>query len=102
MASAPARLRLIKLVHTITWAFFASCIVAIPALAWTGHFGPALLFIGIVAIEVLVVAVNAWHCPLTPVAARYTTDRRPNFDIYLPEWRPGTTRRSSALSMQRA
>ncbi len=24
-------------------------------------------------------------CPLTPIAARYTNDRRPNFDIYLPE-----------------
>ena len=24
--------------------------------------------------------------PLTAVAARYTDDRRANFDIYLPEW----------------
>ena len=23
-------------------------------------------------------------CPLTPLAARYTDDRRDNFDIYLP------------------
>jgi hypothetical protein len=23
---------------------------------------------------------------LTGIAARYTPDRRPNFDIYLPEW----------------
>jgi len=29
---------------------------------------------------------NKWRCPLTSVAARYTSDRRPNFDIYLPEW----------------
>jgi hypothetical protein len=28
------------------------------------------------------------QCPLTGVAARYTDDRRPNFDIYLPEWLP--------------
>jgi hypothetical protein len=26
------------------------------------------------------------HCPLTAVAARYTAERRPNFDIYLPAW----------------
>ena len=32
------------------------------------------------------VAVNRWQCPLTAVAARYTDDRRDNFDIYLPEW----------------
>jgi hypothetical protein len=25
-------------------------------------------------------------CPLTDVAAKYTSDRRANFDIYLPEW----------------
>ena len=31
-------------------------------------------------------ALNKWSCPLTAVAARYTEDRRPNFDIYLPEW----------------
>jgi hypothetical protein len=26
------------------------------------------------------------RCPLTDLAARYTVDRRPNFDIYLPNW----------------
>jgi hypothetical protein len=80
------RLRLIKTVHTIAWAFFVACIAAIPALAFAGRFALALLFIGIVAVECVVVAVSGWHCPLTPIAARYTDDRRPNFDIYLPEW----------------
>ena len=28
----------------------------------------------------------AMRCPLTDVAARYTSDRRDNFDIYLPLW----------------
>ena len=32
----------------------------------------------------MVLAINRWTCPLTGVAARYTTDRSPNFDIYLP------------------
>jgi hypothetical protein len=35
---------------------------------------------------VVVLALNKWRCPLTALAARYTTDRRANFDIYLPEW----------------
>jgi hypothetical protein len=26
------------------------------------------------------------RCPLTGIAARYTDDRRDNFDIYLPPW----------------
>ena len=40
----------------------------------------------IVSIEVAVLAVNRWRCPLTAVAARYTDERRDNFDIYLPVW----------------
>ena len=30
--------------------------------------------------------LNRWSCPLTAVAARYTPDRRANFDIFLPLW----------------
>jgi hypothetical protein len=41
---------------------------------------------GVVFLEVLILAFNEWRCPLTPVAARYTSDRRDNFDIFLPEW----------------
>jgi polyferredoxin len=76
----------IKLFHTVIWAFFAACIIAIPIVALAREFTWALVIIGIVLIEVLVILLNAWACPLTAVAARYTTDRRDNFDIYLPEW----------------
>jgi hypothetical protein len=79
-------LRTVKLVHTIVWAFFASSIAAIPVLAAAGRYPPAFIFIGIVFLEVLVLLLNRWRCPLTNVAARYTDDRRDNFDIYLPEW----------------
>ncbi|HXI91050.1 MAG TPA: hypothetical protein VNO24_13620 [Blastocatellia bacterium] len=78
-------LRAVKLVHTAVWAFFASCILAIPVLAWRANYGYASLLIGIVFVEVLVLVLNDWRCPLTPAAARYTDDRRDNFDIYLPE-----------------
>ena len=76
----------VKLVHTIIWAFFAGCIVAIPILALRGYLGWASVFCGVVFIEVLVLLFNGWRCPLTPIAARYTSDRRDNFDIFLPEW----------------
>jgi hypothetical protein len=79
-------LRTIKLAHTVVWAFFASSIVAIPVLAATGAYRPAFIFIGIVFVEVLVLVINGWRCPLTDIAARHTSDRRDNFDIYLPEW----------------
>ena len=81
-----SRLVTIKVAHTLVWAFFAASIFAIPYCAWRGHFGAAAILIGIVMAEVVVLAVNRWSCPLTNVAARYTDDRRDNFDIYLPEW----------------
>lgn len=81
-----AALRRVKVVHTIAWAFFAGCIVALPAAAWRGDFRAALVLIAIVLVEVLVLVANGWRCPLTGVAARYTSDRRDNFDIYLPLW----------------
>ena len=42
--------------------------------------------IDIVLIEVVVLILNRWRCPLGSLARRYTDDRRGNFDIYLPEW----------------
>ena len=80
------RLRAIKTLHTVVWAFFAGCIAAIPVLAWREELRLAAVFIAVVAVEVLVLVANRMSCPLTPVAARYTDDRRDNFDIYLPEW----------------
>lgn len=85
-ARAASSLRLIKIVHTVVWAFFAGCIVAIPILGWRGELRTATVLIAVVAVEVLVLAVNRWSCPLTPMAARFTDERRDNFDIYLPEW----------------
>ncbi len=77
---------MIKVVHTLVWAFFAACIFAIPVFAWRGQFHAAAILIGVVFLEVMVLVVNSWRCPLTNVAARHTDDRRDNFDIYLPEW----------------
>ena len=76
----------IKLLHTIAWAFFAGCILAIPVAAWMGRFRHVVVLVGIVLIEVGVVIANGMRCPLTGVAARYTDDRRDNFDIFLPLW----------------
>lgn len=80
------RLFTIKLLHTVVWAFFAGCILAIPLASWQGHHATAAALIAVVALEVLVLAFNKMNCPLTSVAARHTSDRRANFDIFLPEW----------------
>jgi len=80
------RLEAIKLAHTVIWAFFAACILAVPWYTWTGRFGRAFGLIAIVTVEVVILVLNRWRCPLTDVAARYTEKRRDNFDIYLPLW----------------
>lgn len=82
----PAALIAIKVAHTTVWAFFVACIVAIPWTAWRGQHRAAAWLAAIVAIEVAVLAFNGWRCPMTSVAARYTDERRENFDIYLPVW----------------
>lgn len=84
--TTPAALRAVKIVHTFAWALFAGCIVAIPIVAWRKDFIAAMALIAVVLVEVLVLVTNRFRCPLTDVAARYTDDRRDNFDIYLPLW----------------
>jgi len=81
-----ATLRIVKIVHTLAWAVFAGCIFAIPMLAWIGEFQLVVIAAALVIGETTVLALNGWRCPLTGVAARYTDDRRDNFDIYLPVW----------------
>jgi len=84
--SGPAALQAIKIVHTIVWAFFVACILWVPLLAWQRDIERAAWVIGLVMIEVGVLAANRFTCPLTDLAARYTSDRRANFDIFLPVW----------------
>jgi hypothetical protein len=86
MASAIRALRVVKLAHTAIWAFFVACILAVPVLGWGRNYAWAGVFAGFVLVEVLVLGLNKWRCPLTSIAARFTTDRRDNFDIYLPVW----------------
>jgi hypothetical protein len=83
---SPRPLRLIKLLHTIVWAVFAGAILAIPIAAGAGKFEWVGALTLLVMVEVVVLALNGLHCPLTGIAARYTHDRRANFDIYLPLW----------------
>ena len=77
---------LIRLGHTIAWALFAGCILALPIAAFARRFEQAAWLITAVMLEITVLAFNRWACPLTAVAARYTSARQPNFDIFLPLW----------------
>lgn len=86
MTSRDAALRRINVLHTVVWAFFAGCILAIPVMSWRRSHGAVLVLVLVVLVECLVLLANRWSCPLTTVAARYTDDRQDNFDIYLPLW----------------
>jgi len=86
IASNSQALRRIKILHTVVWALFVACILGIPIASWRGRYGLAAGLAAIVSGEVFVLLANKWRCPMTRVAARYTDDRRDNFDIYLPEW----------------
>ena len=87
MASRNGRsLAWVKTAHTLVWAFFAGCIVAIPIASLLDRHSLAAWLAAAVLVEVAILAFNRMRCPLTAVAGRYTTDRRPNFDIFLPEW----------------
>ena len=68
-ASRADALRIVKCVHTIAWAFFASCILAIPLAALRGEFVFALVLVGVVCVEILVLMLNGMHCPLTNVSS---------------------------------
>ncbi|HLZ49822.1 MAG TPA: hypothetical protein VKP61_03660 [Candidatus Acidoferrum sp.] len=68
------------------WLFFVACIVAIPIAAQLRRFRWAAALTALVLVECVVLAANHFRCPLTDLAARYTSDRAANFDIYLPLW----------------
>jgi hypothetical protein len=84
--SHPGRLQTVKIAHTIVWALLVACIAGIPVSAWQRRFAWTGALIGIIVVEGIVLVANGWRCPLTDIAARYTDDRRDNFDIYLPLW----------------
>jgi hypothetical protein len=76
----------IKILHTAIWAFLAASILALPLVGVLRRFRLAMIISAVVLLECGVLAMNGGRCPLTDLAAGYTLDRAPNFDIYLPDW----------------
>jgi hypothetical protein len=65
---------------------FAGAVLAIPVAAHLRAFGWGLGFSLLVLVEIAVLAVNGWQCPLRGVAGRYTASRADGFDICIPPW----------------
>ena len=74
----------VKVVHTVVWVFFVTCILAVPVTAGLHRYRWTAVFAGLVSVECLVLVVNRFRCPLTNLAVRFAPEDSPNFDIYLP------------------
>ncbi len=81
------KLRVIKIIHTIKWLFFnvvifyllyAVIVNKIDKWVW--------ICIGFLVLEGILLLVFRTMCPITLVARRYSTSKKENFDIYLPNW----------------
>ncbi len=81
------KLFLVKFLHTLIWAFFVS-VIGFILYAGIGNDLSIRVWIaiGLIIVEGIVLLLNEWKCPLTPIAARYTEHRGDNFDIFLPAW----------------
>ncbi|WP_218145478.1 hypothetical protein [Parapedobacter koreensis] len=82
-----AKLALIKTIHTVIWVFFNLIIgYMIYAVAANKLDGWLWLCFGLVTVEGVVLVTFRWTCPLTLLARNYSSSRKDNFDIYLPNW----------------
>lgn len=81
------KLIVVKSFHTLIWLGFNIILAYLFYGVLTNRFD-LWFWLGVTAIlmECAVLAFNNWVCPLTPVARKYSSSPRENFDIYLPNW----------------
>ena len=77
----------LKILHTIIWAIVTASNFVAFYFAFIGRFDiwfwiPALL----VVLEIIVIMLNDWKCPITNLVEKYTKVRSGNYGIYLPGW----------------
>lgn len=80
-------LRLLKTIHTIIWALMAGSNFMAFYFAFIGRFDAWFLIpASLLALEIFIITINWWKCPIAKIAEKFTQERQANFDIYLPEW----------------
>ena len=81
------KLNIVKLIHTLIWLgfnlilgylYYSAITNNINYLFWIG--------IGLIILEVIILTILRWTCPLTFIARKYSDSTRDNFDIFLPNW----------------
>ena len=82
-----SKLLLIKILHTVIWAFF---VVVIFYVLYSGITDTVnrYTWIGILVVigEGITLAIFNKFCPLTLIARKYSDSQKDNFDIFLPNW----------------
>lgn len=77
----------IKLLHTVIWGIMVASIFYLVYCGIRNVYTPLTWVSVVLSVgEAAVILANKWVCPLTPLAEKYTDNREPNFDIYLPRW----------------
>jgi hypothetical protein len=78
---------LVKLFHTVIWAFFVTVIGYVVYCGIADDISRyTWIAAGLVIGAGLVLLVFGSRCPLTLVARNYSDSDRDNFDIFLPNW----------------
>jgi hypothetical protein len=85
--NSDAKLRWIKLLHTMVWLFF-NVVIFYMAYAVAVNKIDIWLWIcyGLIIGEGITLSLFSLYCPITIWARKYSESGKPNFDIYLPEW----------------
>lgn len=82
-----AKLKTIKIIHTLIWIFFNVVIFYMLYAVLTDRLDQRLwIGYGLFLLEGLVLLLFRNSCPLTVMAREYSASSAANFDIYLPEW----------------
>lgn len=78
-------LKLIKIIHTIIWLIMVSAIFYIIYAGWNKIYDWRWWWAsGLIVLEIGVLMINKFTCPLTQWARKYGVAIDDNFDIYLP------------------
>lgn len=81
------KLTFIKTIHTAVWLFFNYVIFYALYAAITNQIDTKIwIAFGLIGLEVMVLLIFKFICPLTLIARRYSDSQKDNFDIYLPNW----------------
>jgi len=82
-----AKLRLIRILHTMIWVFYNVVIFYMLYAVIIGKIDLWLwICIGLVLVEGMILLIFKNICPVTLLAGKYSASTKDNFDIFLPNW----------------